>query len=127
MITRPPRSTLTYTRFPFTTLCRSLLLALLAAASVVDARTCFIPAISNGFLVAGGIVTALTGPGIAMIALAAAAYLLLAVIARLAAWLSSTTDPASGNGDILMLAAGMLWVSPSSALDRKSTRLNSSH
>src|SRR3546814_1681509 len=68
-----------------------LLLALLAAASVVDARTCVIPAIINGFLVAGGIVTALTGPGIAMIALAAAAYLLLAVIARLAAWLSSTT------------------------------------
>src|SRR3546814_18495630 len=50
-----------------------------------------------------------------MIALAAAAYLLLAVIARLAAWLSSTTDPAIGNGAILMLAAGMLWVSPSSA------------
>src|SRR3546814_10607987 len=83
-----------------------LLLALLAAASVVDARTCVIPAIINGFLVAGGIVTALTGPGIAMIALAAAAYLLLTVIARLAAWLSSTTDP---------------------AIDRKSTRLNSSH
>src|SRR3546814_19462171 len=50
-----------------------------------------------------------------MNALTAGAYLLLAVIARLAAWLSSTTDPAIGNGDILMLAAGMLWVSPSSA------------
>src|SRR3546814_13801423 len=36
-----------------------LLLALLAAASVVDARTCVIPAIINGFLVASGIVTAL--------------------------------------------------------------------
>src|SRR3546814_12953165 len=70
---------------------------------------------SNGVMWAGGIVTALTGPGIAMIALADAAYLLRAVIARLAAWLSSTTDPAIGNGDILMLAAGMLWVSPSSA------------